>query len=284
MKIGGKIFSSRKTYIMGILNVTPDSFSDGGKFLDPDDALRHAEEMVRDGADIIDVGGESTRPGFTPVSESEEADRTSEVIERITSSFDIPVSIDTYKAAVAKSALEAGASMINDIWGLREEFEDIPDVPCRQEISALVKDNDAAICLMHNSRTEYPERHQEENYISRIKKELSYNLSLAKRAGIEENRIILDPGVGFGKTQEENVLILKEMEAFSHMGFPMLLGASRKSVIRNILGGEEESLFNGTLFTTALAAAAGFCFVRVHDIKGNKDMISMVQEICHGKS
>ncbi|MBQ9827122.1 MAG: dihydropteroate synthase [Lachnospiraceae bacterium] len=272
-------FDRGKTYIMGILNVTPDSFSDGGLYTDRDRAMMRVSQMIDEGADIIDVGGESTRPGFMEVPESEERDRTCSIIEEICRSFDVPVSIDTYKDTVAAAALEAGAFMVNDIWGLREEFEDVEGVKRRMDMSRTVKEHDAYIVLMHNSRSPYKTDAAEENYMGKLNRELLYHAGLAEKAGIGKDRVILDPGLGFGKTYEENLLILKHLKALKETGYPLLLGASRKSFIGRATGTEPDDRLAGTLLTTALARSAGFNIVRVHDIKENRQILDVMREI-----
>ena len=185
MKIGNRFFDTQNhTYIMGILNITPDSFSDGGKWNHLDEALRHTEAMIADGADIIDIGGESTRPGHTPVSAEEEAQRVLPVIEAVRKRFDIPISVDTFKSSVAESAIQAGADLVNDIWGLKYD----------SEMGAVIAKYDVACCLMHNkSNTEY------NNFLIDMLSETQECVNLARKAGIKDEKIILDPGVGFGK-------------------------------------------------------------------------------------
>ena len=190
MRIGSREFDTeRQTYIMGILNVTPDSFSDGGKYNHLDAALFHAEEMVRDGADIIDVGGESTRPGFEKISDEEETERVAPVIEALTARLDVPVSVDTYKSRVAKAALSAGASLINDIWGFKAD----------RNMAAVAAETGAACCLMHNR-----ERADYQDFLKDMIADLRECVELARKAGVADDRIILDPGVGFGKNYHLN--------------------------------------------------------------------------------
>ena len=217
MKIGNRFFDTQNhTYIMGILNITPDSFSDGGKWNHLDEALRHTEAMIADGADIIDIGGESTRPGHTPVSAEEEAQRVLPVIEAVRKRFDIPISVDTFKSSVAESAIQAGADLVNDIWGLKYD----------SEMGAVIAKYDVACCLMHNkSNTEY------NNFLIDMLSETQECVNLARKAGIKDEKIILDPGVGFGKTFEMNLETMNHLELFKNLGFPVLLGTSRKSMI-----------------------------------------------------
>lgn len=265
MKIGNKEFDVKnKTYIMGILNVTPDSFSDGGKFNEKDAALFHVEKMIEEGADIIDIGGESTRPGYTFVEIPEEIERTAPIIELVKSRFDIPVSIDTYKSEVALAAIKSGADLINDIWGLMYD----------NNMARVIADNNVTCCLMHNRK-----EHNYTNFGDDLFTDLSYILNLALKAGIKEQNIILDPGVGFQKTYEENLWVLNNMEKLSLLGCPWLLGASRKSVIGNTLNLPADQRLEGTLATTALAVMKGASFVRVHDIIENKRLIQMLEAV-----
>ena len=265
MKIGNRQFDlGEHTYVMGILNVTPDSFSDGGKWNDMDSALRHVEEMVRDGADIIDVGGESTRPGYTLLSEEEEITRVTPVIRAIKERFDIPVSLDTYKGAVAEAGIQAGADLINDIWGLK--YDD--------KMARVVAESQLPCCLMHNRKeADYTD------YMAEVLTDLRETLQIAKAAGVEQDKIILDPGVGFGKTYENNLEIINRMEELHTLGFPLLLGCSRKSVIGLTLDLPVDQRLEGTLVTTVLAVMKGYDFVRVHDVKENVRAIKMTEAI-----
>lgn len=201
---------------MGILNVTPDSFSDGGRYDGLDRAIEHAKQMIQEGADIIDVGGESTRPGHVQITEEEEIARVVPVIKKLKEEFDIPVSIDTYKSAVAAAAIEAGADLVNDIWGLKYD----------PEMAGLIARTGVACCLMHNrDNTEYQE------FLTDFMEDMRECVELAKNAGIADDKIILDPGVGFGKTYEMNLEIIDKLEIMKELGYPVLLGTSRKSVI-----------------------------------------------------
>ena len=265
MIIGNRVFDAEhRTYIMGILNVTPDSFSDGGKFNQMDAALYHAEEMIRDGADIVDVGGESTRPGHTVISDDEEIARVAPVIEAIKSRFDIPVSIDTYKGKVTEAALKAGADLVNDIWGFKHD----------RRVAELTAQYGVACCLMHN-RTEpiY------QDYLKDVVADLKECVRIAKEAGITDDKIILDPGVGFGKTYQMNLEIINHVDVLHSLGFPILLGTSRKSVIGQTLNLPTDQRVEGTLATTVLGVMKGCAFVRVHDIKENKRVIQMTEAI-----
>lgn len=265
MKIGGKTFDTEhQTYIMGILNVTPDSFSDGGRYNSLDAALIHAEEMVRDGADILDVGGESTRPGHVQITEEEEIARVVPVIEKLKAEFDVPVSIDTYKSKVAKAALDAGADLVNDIWGLK--YDD--------KLAEVIAEYDAACCLMHNR-----EKAEYSHFIPEVLLDLEESVRLAKAAGIPDEHIMLDPGIGFGKTYEMNLEMLKNLASLQSLGYPVLLGTSRKSVIGLTLDLPADQREEGTLVTTVMGMMSGCSFVRVHDVKANYRAIRMTEAI-----
>jgi dihydropteroate synthase len=269
VKIGNKDFEieidrkMRRTYVMGILNLTPDSFYDGGRYLHKDKILGRVEEMITQGMDILDVGGESTRPGYQPVSCDEEVSRVIPAIELIKSTFDIPISLDTSKMKVAEAGIQAGVDMINDIWGLT----------LHPDMSKLVADSGAACCLMHN-RSETCQ-----GGIEMIKEELLETASLAITAGVAADRIILDPGIGFAKTQQQNLEIINRLEEFACLGYPLLLGASRKSVIGEALQLPVEERLEGTLVTTVLAVLKGCSFVRVHDVKEHVRVIQMTNAI-----
>lgn len=265
MKIGGRDFNIKgHTYVMGILNVTPDSFSDGGRFNTIDRALYRVEEMTEEGMDILDIGGESTRPGYIPVSDEEEIDRISTVINKIKSSFDIPISLDTYKSKVAKAGIAAGVDMINDIWGLKHD----------PELAGVIAGADISCCLMHN-REETVYR----NCMEEVLWDLEESLNLAHRAGIDDAKIILDPGVGFGKTYENNLEVIDRLEMLHSLGYPILLGASRKSVIGMTLDLPPSDCVEGTLVTSVYAVLKGAMFVRVHDVKENVRAIKMAEAI-----
>lgn len=268
MRIGNREFDlTNKTYIMGILNVTPDSFSDGGRFNQLDAALKHAEEMIAEGADIIDVGGESTRPGYTKISDEEEIARTVPVIEALKKRFDVPVSIDTYKWTVARATVAAGADMVNDIWGLKYD----------QKMAEVIAKNDVACCLMHNRKNmDY------RNFIEDVKNDLRESIAIAKAAGIADDKIILDPGVGFAKSYENNLEIMRRLGEFHEQGYPVLLGTSRKSMIALTLNLPAEERVEGTLVTTVMAVEKKCSFVRVHDVKENWRAIRMAEAILYG--
>lgn len=265
MRIGNKEFDTKnKTYIMGILNVTPDSFSDGGKYNHLDAALFHTEEMLRDGADIIDIGGESTRPGHTVITDEEEIARVTPVIQAVKSRFDVPVSIDTYKGKVTEAALQAGADLVNDIWGFKHD----------KKVADLTAKYGAACCLMHN-------RHEAvyENFLDDMVRDMEECVQIAREAGVADDRIILDPGVGFGKTYEMNLEAIHHVDVLHRLGFPILLGTSRKSVIGLTLNLPADQRVEGTMVTTVIGVMKGCAFVRVHDIKENKRAIQMTEAI-----
>ncbi|MCI7130777.1 MAG: dihydropteroate synthase [Lachnospiraceae bacterium] len=265
MKIGNKEFDLKNhCYIMGILNVTPDSFSDGGKFNNLDAALKHTEEMIRDGADIIDVGGESTRPGHIQISEEEEITRVTPVIESIKKNFDIPVSIDTYKGSVTLAALQAGADLVNDIWGFKYD----------SRVAEYTAKYEAACCLMHN-RSEAVYDDFQKDFMT----DLQQCIDIAKKANIADDKIILDPGVGFGKTYEMNLEIIGHLEIMHELKYPILLGTSRKSVIGLTLDLPADERVEGTLATTVIGVMKGCSFVRVHDVKENARIIKMTEAI-----
>ena len=265
MKIGNREFDLlNHTYIMGILNVTPDSFSDGGKFDQLDTALYQAEKMLKEGADIIDIGGESTRPGFAYVPAEEEIERTIPVIEGIRKRFDTVISIDTYKAETARAAIKAGASLVNDVWGLKRD----------DEIANVIAQAKVACCLMHNrTNTEYV------HFMQDIKADLEESMELARKAGISKDQIILDPGVGFAKSVEQNLEAIGKVGELLEFGCPVLLATSRKSVIGKTLDLEVDQRLEGTLVTTVMGVMAGCSFVRVHDVKENKRAIQMTRAI-----
>lgn len=265
MKIGQREFQdSGHTYVMGILNVTPDSFSDGGRYTEMDQALRHVEEMIGEGMDILDIGGESTRPGYTLLTDEEEISRAVPVIEKVKSEFNIPVSLDTYKSAVAEAGIRAGADMINDIWGLKYD-DRLADVIARAQVPC---------CLMHNRKE--PDYH---NYMEDVLEDIRETIRIAHRAGISDENIMLDPGVGFGKTYENNLEIIGRLDRLKELGYPVLLGTSRKSVIGLTLDLPASERVEGTLVTTVYAVLKGASYVRVHDVKENVRAIRMAEAI-----
>lgn len=268
---GGRVDFSAGCIVMGVLNVTPDSFSDGGEFFDTDKAIEHGLKMVSDGAAIIDVGGESTRPGAGGICAEEQIRRVVPVIEQLSKRTNVPVSIDTYNFEVAKAALEAGASVINDITALSDE--------CVAELAA---EKQVPIVLMHMQGT--PRTMQvEPKYDDVVAEVLQFLLQRAKRAegfGIAKEMIFIDPGIGFGKTLEHNILLLKNLDKFVATGYRILVGTSRKSFIGSIIGKEKpaDRLF-GTAATIALCVAAGVSIVRVHDVAEMLDVVKVARVI-----
>lgn len=259
---------NKRTHIMGILNVTPDSFSDGGQYADIERAIAGAKKMEEEGADIIDIGGESTRPGHTPVSVEEEMQRIIPVVEALKDSLQIPISVDTFKAAVAEQAIKAGTSMINDIWGAKKEPE-IAEVAARYQVP---------IILMHN-RTDM----DYDDFISDVKADLEESISIAKKAGVEENQIILDPGIGFAKTMKQNQYMIKELQELKVFGYPLLLATSRKRFIGDILDAAAPERDVGTAATTVMGIAKGAHIVRVHDVKTNLEAAKVADAIYQTK-
>jgi dihydropteroate synthase len=258
-----------ETVVMGILNVTPDSFSDGGKYGRIDSALKHAEEMMRNGAKIIDIGGESTRPGHEPVSIEEELERTVPIIEVITRELNCAVSIDTYKAAVADAAIKAGAHIINDIWGAKRE----------PEIAKVAAFHNSPIILMHNrEQVDY-----KGPLIDEVITDLIESIDIAKNAGVAEENIWLDPGIGFAKDTEQNIAVMQGLQEIADLGYPQLLGTSRKSMIGNILDLPVEERLEGTSATVCYGIERGCHIIRVHDVKEIGRAVKMM-DVLTGKS
>lgn len=270
MLIGNRNFDTdHDCYIMGILNVTPDSFSDGGSFNSLDTALRHIEQMIADGMDIVDIGGESTRPGYTKISDQEEINRVVPVIEAVKSRFDIPISIDTYKYCVAEAGIQAGVDLINDIWGLKYD---------NGEMASLIAKSGLPCCLMHNrDNTDY------DCFIDDMINDMCITVEIAQKAGINKDNIILDPGVGFAKTYENNLEAIDRLDMLrNRLGYPVLLGTSRKSVIGLTLNLPASDRLEGTLATTVVGVMRGASFIRVHDVKENVRAVRMTQAIMKG--
>jgi dihydropteroate synthase len=238
--------------VMGILNLTPDSFSDGGRYDTIEAALSHAKQMVAEGCDIIDVGGESTRPGASPISEDEELARVESVFSQLAVKLEVPLSIDTYKSKVAARAVELGAILINDIWGLQKD----------PAMSATVAATDAAVVIMHNRA----EKDTTIDIMADIRNFFTRSLALAENAGIPRSRIIVDPGVAFGKTARQNVEVLRRLGELTEFGCPILIGASRKAFLGGLSEGNIEAQLVGTIATSLAAYAAGAAVFRVHDV------------------
>lgn len=251
-----------RTYIMGILNTTPDSFSDGGRFNSLDSAVEQAVKMEAEGADIIDIGGESTRPGHTPLSATEELERILPVIEAVEKNVSIPISVDTYKAETAKQVLKNGADIINDIWGAKFD----------PKMAEVVAEHDAPIILMHNR-----DNMNYTNLINDMKQDLQESVDIARSKGINKERIILDPGIGFAKTMQDNLFAMKHLEEFHELGYPILLGTSRKRFVGTIL---DEPVADkrdiGTGATTCLGITKGCQIIRVHNVKANVELRKMM--------
>lgn len=259
---------STKTHVMGILNVTPDSFSDGGKYDDITQAVERAIQMEKEGADIIDVGGESTRPDHKPITAEEEMRRVLPIIEALRERLTVPISIDTYKAKTAKAALEAGADMINDIWGATYD----------PEMANVAADYNVPIILMHNRTSK-----EYNSIIDDMIADLERSINLAKKSGVRDEQIVLDPGIGFGKHLRDNFVVMKHLERLtSHFDYPFLLATSRKSFINEIIPSEPEERDNATGATTCLGITKGVQIVRVHDVKRTVELTKMMDAMTKG--
>lgn len=262
--------------IMGILNVTPDSFSDGNLFFNLDNALSQADKLIKNGADIIDIGGESSRPGALSVGLQEELDRILPVVEAVKKEFEIPISVDTYKYGVAESVAKSGVEMINDITALEHS----------PMIAQLAAQNQLAICLMHMRGT--PQTMQAEtNYddlIAEVSNKLIKAAELCMSAGIKKESIVLDPGIGFGKSTDGNILLLKRLMEFSLLGFPILIGTSRKSFIGKLLGLEVDERLSGTIASNVVGLYNGARIFRVHDVKEHRQALNLAWEIIREKA
>jgi dihydropteroate synthase len=272
LEIGQRVLNlSSRTHLMGVLNVTPDSFSDGGRFFKLEEAIKQGLKLAEEGADIIDVGGESTRPGSEPVTIEEELRRVIPVIEELTKRIKMPISIDTYKSRVAKEALDSGASMVNDISGSRSD----------PEMKKVIAEYDVPVVLMHIKGT--PKNMQEspkyENLLEDVKSYLNQSISIAEEAGIGEDKIIIDPGIGFGKTLEDNLKILKNLNEFTELDRPLMIGVSRKSFIGKILDLPTDERLEGSLASMAVAIMNGANILRVHDVKESKRVAKLVDAI-----
>jgi dihydropteroate synthase len=243
---------SKKTLIMGILNVTPDSFSDGGKYNRVDAALKHAEQMVNDGADILDVGGESTRPNYERISDEEEIERVAPIIEAISRNIEIPISVDTYKSRVAEEAVKAGAHILNDIWGGKADS-------LMAKVAAEYK---VPIILMHN-RDNMGYGH----FVRDVLQDLFESIMLVKDAGVKDENIILDPGIGFAKDLKLNLEMMRNLDKLVSLGYPVLLATSRKSMIGHVLDLPPSERMEGTAATICHGIQQGCQMVRVHDVK-----------------
>jgi dihydropteroate synthase len=260
--------------VMGVVNVTPDSFSDGGLYLDVDAAVAHGEELVSDGAAIVDVGGESTRPGASPVSEAEELERVIPVVERL-AAHGATVSIDTRKAEVAEAALQAGARIVNDVWAFR-------DAP---EMAGLVAGAGAWCCLMHMLGDD-PRTMQDapvyDDVVSDVKAFLEERLAFAVGEGVPEERVWLDPGIGFGKTVEHNLELLRRLDEIVAIGRPVVIGTSRKSFLGRLTGREPRDRVAGTVATNVIALERGASVFRVHDVRESVDALTVAAAALDG--
>jgi dihydropteroate synthase len=261
--------------VVGILNITPDSFSDGGEFLDPGAAAEHAATMLDEGADILDVGGESTRPGSDPVSQEEEIQRVIPVLERILSVRpEAVISVDTYRSGTATAALEAGASLVNDVTALRGD----------PRIASVIQEAACPVILMHmqgEPKTMQKEPHYED-VVREVRDFLAERAEYAVAAGIRPENVILDPGIGFGKNLQHNLALLRNLDAIVDLGFPVLIGASRKSFMEKITGVQEaRDRVSGTVATTVLAYERGATFFRVHDVRANREALAVAEAVLH---
>ena len=279
MLIGEKEFNwnSGKSYVMGILNTTPDSFSDGSRFNTLDKAIDHAAQMILEGADMIDVGGESTRPGYTPISEEEEISRIVPVIKAIKQRFDIPLSVDTHKSKVAEAAFQAGADLLNDIWGLKYD----------ENIASVAAKYNKPVCIMHN-RKEIPVDengcvYSLENYLNLIETELEESIQIALNAGISREQIILDPGIGFAKDLDMNITGVAYIERLKKFDLPILLGISRKSIIGKSLNLAVDEREEATIALNVIGRMYGCHIFRVHNVLGNVRALQMTDVILNAK-
>lgn len=258
-KIGNKEFDfSKKTFVMGILNVTPDSFSDGGRYIDLQESEKRIINIIKEGADIIDIGAESSRPGSDPVNEQEEWKRLEPILKNLRNKINIPISLDTYKSSIAKKALEMGVEIINDISGLKKD----------PKMAETVSKYNAYIIIMHMRGN--PKNMQDkvyyENVVEEVIQELKESIKIAKKYGIKDEKIILDPGIGFGKRQDDNLNLLKNLDKIVSLGYPVLVGASRKRFIGDILESKVEDRLEGSLAVASYSAVKGASIMRVHDV------------------
>ncbi|MFD2671510.1 dihydropteroate synthase [Marinicrinis sediminis] len=265
---GRELKLGERTLIMGILNITPDSFSDGGTFMDIEKALDQARRLVAEGADMLDIGGESTRPGAQPVTAEEEMARVIPVIEAVAGEIDIPISIDTYKAETARRALEAGAHIINDVWGCKKD----------RDMAQVAADSGAPIILMHNR-----EEANYEHFLTDVIRDLEESMDMALQAGVQREQIILDPGFGFAKDMEQNLYLMNHLHVICELGYPVLLGTSRKRMIRHILQRPVDDVVEGTAVTTVMGIEQGCSIIRVHDVKQMRRTADMTDAILRRK-
>ena len=267
MQLNDRVFDLDRPKVMGILNVTPDSFSDGGRYLEVEQAIRHAEGMIADGADILDIGGESTRPGAATVSLQQELGRVVPVIEAVRAMSDIPISVDTSKAQVMRAAIDAGANIINDVYALQND--DTLDVVARSGV---------AVCLMHmqgepGSMQVAP---RYDDVVAEVIQFLEGRLKACREAGINKECLLVDPGFGFGKTLEHNLALLRNLDEIAGLGVPVLVGMSRKKMIRQLTGNETDGSLAGNIAAAVLAATKGASILRVHDVKPTVEALKIV--------
>lgn len=266
-KDGKSLTVGKRTLVMGVLNYTPDSFSDGGKWNNVDVALKHMEEMVADGADIIDIGAESSRPGFTPISAAEEIARLETILPRLVAACPVPISVDTYKAETAEYAMSTGAHIMNDIWGLQY-------APEPGKMAAVTAKYGVPVVVMHNQEgTEY------DDIIEDMKRFFIRSAIIADQAGMSQDQIITDPGIGFGKDFDQNVYVMKHLQELTALPYPMLLGTSRKGFIGKILDLPVTERMEGTGTTCVAGVLAGCTIVRVHDVKPIVRMCKMADAL-----
>lgn len=258
-----------RTLIMGILNITPDSFSDGGQFFDLEKAVNHAQKMVAEGVDIIDVGAESTRPGAIEIGAAEEVSRLIPVVERLVAEVTVPISVDTYKAEVARAALDAGADMINDVWGLQRDLG----------MAAVAAEYQVPMVIMHNQKRAV----YKGDLIQALCRFFKQSIRIAADAGMDKSQVILDPGIGFGKTLEHNLEMLSRIGELSSLGYPLLLGTSRKSVIGSILDLPPGERLEGTIATNVAGIIQGVDIIRVHDVQENRRAACVTDRIFRKK-
>jgi len=265
MKIGTKQFDiGSRTFLVGILNVTPDSFFDGGSYTTVELAVQRAKKLVADGADIIEIGGESSRPGFEPVAAEIEQQRVLPVLKALRDEIDVPISVDTYKASVAEAALQNGASLINDVFRFKRD----------PELAKVCAKYNATCCIMHNR-----DNQDYDNFLLDVLADLEESVNLLIEAGVKPSDIILDPGVGFAKSVEQNIEIQRNLALFCALPYPVMLGTSNKSFIGYRLGLEKEDRAEATIATTVYGIGQGAAFIRVHDVQANKRAAMMADEL-----
>lgn len=254
--------------VMGILNVTPDSFSDGGKFFKIDEALKHVEKMVDEGVDIIDIGGESTRPGAKIITVDEEKSRIEPIIKAIIKTFQIPISIDTYKPEIMQLAIDLGVAMVNDVYALR-----------KKDAIDTIANSDVMICLMHmkGNPQDMQNKPSYENITEEVTQFLQDRIDICQKSGIERSRIVIDPGFGFGKTHKNNLKLFQSIDKLKSLSAPLLIGVSRKSMIRNIIGDSESDIIHASAIMAALSIIRGSRIVRAHDVKETRNAMKTLQ-------